>query len=279
MAKEITWIVDSSIAERIVYHRSIVDEIRNQGMRCVDITFKLGDPPPEIDVQGCTVLYGSHQFVKVINPAGRFQPGHLGVNDRTKATCYMSNLPYDWFLNRDARFITWAMFKEIGKHGFGIPLVGNGLFIRPDSGYKSFAGQVISEPTWDETIKTLDQLSSVMRETLIMVAPTQSIDGEFRFVIADGKVVAGSEYRWDGKLDIRRDWPPECEELAKQVAEHDWQVDIAYTCDVALTSNGPKVIELNGFSCAGMYACDIEKVVRGVSDAAWKEWSGDYIIA
>ena len=95
-------------------------------------------------------------------------------------------------------------------------------------------------------------------------------------MIADGKVIAGSEYRWDGKLDIRRDWPQECWDLADQVAKHPWQVDIAYTCDVALTNSGPKIVELNGFSCAGLYACDLNLVVKGVSDAALKDWNESY---
>jgi hypothetical protein len=274
MAKSITWIVDSSIAERLVYHRSIVDEIRSQGHKCIEVSYKVGEDLPVIESHGCTILYGSHQFVKAVNPTGRFQPGHLGVNDRTKMSSYMSNLPLDWFMNKDARFMTWAMFKNYGRAYFENQTEQKSLFIRPDSGFKTFAGQTIKFDEWDESVKTLDQLSSVMPETLILVAPISQIQGEFRFVIADKQVVAGSEYRWDGKLDIRRDWPEECFTLAEKVASQEWQVDIAYTCDVALTDEGPKIVELNGFSCAGLYACDISKVVEGVSRAAYREWAG-----
>lgn len=131
--------------------------------------------------------------------------------------------------------------------------------------------------TIDLDIDSLDKLSAVMDETMIMVAPAQNIQGEFRFVVANGRVIAGSEYRWDGKLDIRRDWTPECEELAQRVASHPWQIDIAYTCDVALLEDSVKLVELNGFSCAGLYACDLDKVVQGVSEAAIREFNGDDI--
>lgn len=185
----------------------------------------------------------------------------------------MSNLPIDWFMNRDGMFMTWAMFKQ-RRREFFYQWDTDKIFIRPDSGLKTFAGTPLKYGTLDFDIETLDKLSSVMDETLIMVAPSHNIRGEFRFVIADGKVVTGSEYRWDGKLDIRRDWTPECEDLARMVAEHPWQIDIAYTCDVALLEDSVKLVELNGFSCAGLYACDLDKVVRAVSDAAVKEFYG-----
>jgi hypothetical protein len=187
----------------------------------------------------------------------------------------MSNLPLEWFLNSGAVFMTWAMFKHRAVDIFEHHNT-NGLFIRPNSGFKTFAGQRVLRSELAEHINTLDQISSVMPDTMIMVNPCQDIKGEFRFVIADSKVVAGSEYRWDGKLDVRRDWPHECEELATQVAQHDWQVDTVYTCDVALLNDGKvKIVELNGFSCAGLYACDLDKVVEGVSAAALKEWNGE----
>jgi hypothetical protein len=186
----------------------------------------------------------------------------------------MSNLPLDWFLNRDGIFMTWAMFKEYrGKQQIADHWP-EGLFIRPNSGFKTFAGQRIMAKDFDDHIATLDQNSGVMADTLILVNRLTPIEGEFRFVIADKQVIAASEYRWDGKLDIRRDWPQSCWDMAQRVADHEWQVDIAYTCDVALTEEGPRVVELNGFSCAGLYACDLEKVVDGVSRAALREWAG-----
>lgn len=185
----------------------------------------------------------------------------------------MSNLPLDWFMNRDGVFMTWAMFKQ-RRREFFYSWDSDRIFIRPNSGFKTFAGTPIKYGELDDEINSLDQLSSVMDETMIMVAPAQKIQGEFRFVIADGKVIAGSEYRWDGKLDIRRDWTPECEELAQRVASHPWQIDIAYTCDVALLEDSVKLVELNGFSCAGLYACDLDKVVQGVSEAAIREFYG-----
>jgi hypothetical protein len=85
--------------------------------------------------------------------------------------------------------------------------------------------------------------------------------------------VTKSQYRWD-KLDIRIDTLPECDRLAEQVAEHKWQADRVYVCDIAQTDEGPKIIELNAFSSSGLYACDTRAIVKGVSEAAWKEYLG-----
>lgn len=272
----VTWILDENILDRLTYSsRSLSDVIESCGHRYVLVNVdECGNYPTSFpDVKGPHVLYGAHQFVKKINPDGRFQPGHLGVNQKTCASEYMSNLPLDWFLNRECQFMTWAMFKNRGRELFQ-ELNTRMLFVRPNSGFKTFAGQRIDLEDLDDHISTLDQISSVMDDTLILINRGTPIQGEFRFVVADKQVIAGSEYRWDGKLDIRRDWPQECWDLAQQVAQHEWQVDIAYTCDVALTEKGPRLVELNGFSCAGLYACDLEKVVQGVSKAAAREWAG-----
>lgn len=281
---KIVWLVNRNILRNSA--EKLPDEIRAQGMVCVDYDWRLTDPsPPQIpdwlDHTYCAITYGAIQFVRAINPTGQLQPGALGANDRVNVNSYMSNLPHDWFLNRRGVFVTWKMFKDVGAGWFArFAYTGKSfeaLFVRPMSGYKSFAGQLVKWDTFEEDVKTIDELTSVMDETLIMVAPPIPLHGEFRFVIADGKVVTGSEYRWDNVLDIRIDYPQECFDLAQQVAQHDWQVDVAYTCDIALTGEGPKLIELNGFASAGLYACDIKEVVDKVSLAAWREYSGENI--
>lgn len=274
---QVVWYLDKNILERLAYDRRGFDSIiesRGHIVKLVEIEDDGLFPCLEVEFDQPTVLFGSHEFVKQINHDGRFQPGHLGVNRRTHATQYMSYLPLDWFLNRDGIFMTWSMFKEYR----GIQQIADhwpeGLFIRPDSGFKTFAGQRVTAADFDDHVSTLDQISSVVDDTLILVNRLSNIEGEFRFVIADKQVIAGSEYRWDGKLDVRRDWPQSCWDLAQKVADHEWQVDIAYTCDVALVDGEPRVVELNGFSCAGLYACDLERVVDGVSRAAAREWAG-----
>ena len=278
---QVTWYLDDRILERLIYgQRKLPDVIRSNGYEVVVVQRNDNGSYPDVVArpEQCSVLFGSHEFVRALTPGGRFQPGGLGVNQNTQATAYMSNLPLEWFLNRFSDFMTWGMFKwRLANLPGSLPWndVTGKLFIRPNSGFKTFAGTVLDlNKDLALDVKTIDELTGVSPETLIMVNHAAPLDGEFRFVIADRKVVAGSEYRWDGKLDVRRDWPQSCWDLAQKVAEHEWQVDIAYTCDVALLDGEPRIVELNGFSCAGLYACDLDLVVQGVSGAALREWSG-----
>lgn len=118
--------------------------------------------------------------------------------------------------------------------------------------------------------------SIVDPDTICLVSPAQELLGEFRFIIAAGEVIDGSEYRWDNVLDIRHDWPADCWEMAEQMAKHSWQPDLVYTCDVASTNSGPKIIEVNSFACAGLYACDKRIVVDAVNNVALREFNGDF---
>jgi hypothetical protein len=86
------------------------------------------------------------------------------------------------------------------------------------------------------------------------------------------EVVTGSEYRWDNVLDVRTDYPQSCWDLANKVAKHSWCPDIAYTCDVCLVDDEPKIVELNSFSSAGLYACDLEKTIDRINKIALKEY-------
>lgn len=274
---DVKWIVDTSILENRV-NGNLVGILREKGYEVFQCAFFKNTPLPVLPdwEEECVVIYGSHQFNRAVQAARKYQPGSLGLVSRTEVNSYMSNLPLEWFLNAQGVMTTWSQFQKRKDFWFTI-FPGDRVFVRPNSGFKIFTGTTISREEWDYDITGLDKCSGVMTETPMMVAPAQNIQGEFRFVIADRKVVAGSEYRWDNVLDIRRDWPDECWELAQQVAQHEWQVDIGYTCDVALTPEGAKVVELNSFSCAGLYACDLELVVDGISLAAWREFVGDNI--
>ena len=270
----VKWLVDTSILEgRLNGH--LVQEIRRQGHECFEVSYLKGTTLPEIPYGNdeCVVMYGSHQFCRAVG-ARRFIPGALGLTDRTNTTAYLSNLPPEWMLNSDGIHTTWKLFKHNPARFYEI-FSSDRIFLRPNSGCKTFTGLSIPIEDALHEINCMDQLTSVMDETLVMVAGPKELTGEFRFVVAEGKVLTGSEYRWDNKLDIRIDYPPECFDLAQKVAEHQWQADTAYTCDVALTPNGPKVVELNSFCCAGLYACDLEKVVEGISLVAEREWRGE----
>lgn len=220
------------------------------------------------DASQPVMTWGSHQFVQAVERARRdWTPG---AYHRTKELAFSTFAAHlgDLLLNDDFVLLPYAEAKRRPWRG--------AIFLRPDAVTKAFAGFVIPEADRAREFAALDQTAHLDPETLVVVATTKPLRAEFRFVVVGGEVVTGSEYRWDGKLDIRIDVHPDCEALAWEVARRPWQPDVGYTCDVALMEDGSaRVVELNTLSCSGLYACDTRKIVAAVAQAAWAEFRGD----
>jgi hypothetical protein len=139
------------------------------------------------------------------------------------------------------------------------------VFVRPDRVTKSFTGFPVKAGSFEYEMSCLDRLSGVGAEELIVVASAKPIDLECRYVIADGQVVAKSTYGWAEGFTPSTATDKRCDDIAREVAGRDWQPDTVYTCDVALSGERARVVELNSFSCSGLYACDTVAVAEAVS--------------
>ena len=231
------------------------------------------------------ILYGSIQFLNQIERVGLFKyiglPGAYFKKEALKYSNYSWRYPGLMLNDR------WIMlpYGEIKRrldediHDGLIPphFPNHKFFIRPDVVTKSFAGRVINFDSEEENHKTLSKYETVSDEELCVISDEVDIIGEYRHIICDREIVGQSQYRRDGKLDIRTDVDVDCQNLAKYVAQQEYQPDIVYTLDTALTVDGPRIVEFNAFSCSGLYACDTENIVKRVSEAAWKEFNGDDI--
>lgn len=275
----VNWVVDRYMFERREAVGDLEGAIRRSGANIHVASYvPLADEQdygPSSWIQQPTVLYGTIGYVRKCKRP--YIPGALGLSELIHCNHYYSHIPNHWMLNEDFIILPWSKIVSDPWHALRA-ISSTKMFVRPISGHKTFTGRVFDGVNDDLhlEISSNQQLSGVMPETLCLCAPAREIQSEFRFVIADNQVVTGSEYRWDGVLDIRRDWPPECEILAQKVAELPWQPDRVYTCDVALVKNNysvvPRVVELNGFSSAGLYASDLDKVVEAVNRVANSEW-------
>lgn len=230
------------------------------------------EPDPKIPFGkgACVITHGTVQFCSQIDKhyGAKWCPGTY-FNRNVKSFSLFASHYGDLMLNSDFHVIPYAEFVRRRLKP------GQRVFIKPDSGMKEFTGKVISHGDFDDEINSMDQIERVDGESLCVIAEAKRIDAEFRYVIADGKVVTGSEYRWDNVLDVRRDTLPVCDALARHVAEMEWQPDRVYVCDVALTNGEAKIVELNAFSSSGLYACDTYAIVKAVSATALSECRGE----
>jgi len=177
-------------------------------------------------------------------------------------------------LNNDFVILPFAEFKRRGLTPWR-----DSVFIRPDRVTKLFTGFTINTNEFASELNILEQTSHVMPDDMIVAASAKPILGEFRFIISEREVVTGSAYSWDNTLDVRIDVHPAALEVAQEVGRREWQADRVYTCDVALTEirgkQEARLLELNAFSCSGLYACDTNLIAEAVSQAAWNEFIGN----
>lgn len=213
------------------------------------------------------VAYGSFPFVKRVlasREQGVLRPGSFARIENlaySVFSAYMGNL----LLNSD---FTILPFGELARRGSN----GRNVFIRPNKVTKSFTGFKVTPEEFDREVRLLSTLSRVSPEELVVVASAKEIELECRYVICDGRVVAGSTYGWEDCHVPTAKTDPRCDRVAEQVAALEWQADTAYTCDVAVSCGVARVVELNSFSCAGLYACDTVAVAKAVTSCAVEEY-------
>lgn len=276
----VLWIIDQHLLDRALPtgRPNLADALREAGNEahvCGKDELHMGKFDIDAWIDRPVISYGSLQFVNKVTSLhkGKWQPGSF---IRKENLSYSGYSPYlgDLMLNDDFILLPYAEFKRRGLKNWG-----GRAFIRPNSVTKSFTGFVITEEDLDHETNSLERLCHVMPEDLIAVSSAKPILGEFRFVIADGEVVTGSAYSWDNRQDVRSDVTPESEALAKAVASREWQADRVYTCDVGITDLGgvptARLLELNAFSCSGLYACDTVKIAEKVSEATYREFQMD----
>jgi len=167
-------------------------------------------------------------------------------------------LPYG-----DLRRRQGFLFKQFGSGEY------NCIFVRPDSGAKTFTGLVMAKNTIEKDIEFIERFSDIPPETLIIVAPAQSVGMEYRFVVSGKRVITGSLYKRGNNCitDLINEDHEAFKYAQKIVNAVDFSPDPMWVIDV-VTDNcgGWAVLEVGCFASAGLYASDISKIVNTVKE-------------
>jgi hypothetical protein len=147
------------------------------------------------------------------------------------------------------------------------------IFIRPDDNAKSFHGEVVAEPQFEHWFEVAN-FYDPGPQCLTLVSRPSTIISEFRFIIADRKVLTGSQYKRDHKLEIAPDFADEAAALAEEIAKScEFNPHPIYVMDIAYTGEaGYRLMEIGSVNCAGLYACDLKKIIEKASEIAEREW-------
>lgn len=267
--KHIKWAISTEAFEKPGYPK-LTDALKRSGTEFFNAKFDRGlrfyeDIP--YNIYDPVVLYGPIQFVRKNMMA--YTPGAFGFKSNMRTSYYMSLYDPDLFFNSRAIYLPFGLISK-NKDVFKL-LYSDEIFIRPDSGFKSFTGFTTTLDDLDYELSTRKQTHNPDNMEMCLISSAKEILGEFRFVIADGEVITGSQYRWDNKLDIRIDIDHSCWKFAEQIAKLDNQLDSVYTVDIFLTGDGPTIGEFNSFASAGLYNCDMDKIVEAVNMVSLRE--------
>lgn len=179
----------------------------------------------------------------------------------------------EWLLQREYAFMPLSEIKRQKDRLYCDLRLSSQhkLFIRPDANDKCFTGDVVSEEFFDIWYK-LAKTYGPPDHTLCVVAKPVKLTGEWRLVVADGKVVAGSQYDNGGGVMMEAGFPDDAAALAELAAEK-WTPHPIFVCDIARNEYGEYFIcEIGSVNVAGFYNCEVNPIVKAMAEIAEREF-------
>lgn len=231
----------------------------------------------------CVIAYGSIEFIDALRKAP-FIPCCWNNYENLKCSTYYSYYG-KYLLNEHYAFLPWGeikgrkrdyVFNTFQSVDSILSDTENEIFIRPDSGKKEFCGCIAKYSTMMHDVSKMSY-GTLEDHWLCVVSDVKKITEEYRFVIADGKVIGGCTYKVDGEHDERVGYPESAFMLAERIAVDKWQPCKVYSIDICASPDFKGhveyyLLEINGFNTAGMYLCDWNKMVPVLNGIALNEW-------
>ena len=266
------WLIEDY--EHDISLQPLIDEIKNQNMEVKVVKYEPFESGQYdfFNNDDCVVFYGTLNLGRQLQREKSWIPG---IYCNFKNLCCHTYFSYwsKYLLNQD--YIMLPMKEILTKREYVFNNFGKRevIFIRPDSGAKPITGQTLKYEELDKEFKLFgDYAGNDLDQIITIISTPKNISTEWRFIVVDKKVVAGSQYKKNGKLDINSFFNVEAFELANKIAQEDWQPDKAYTLDICEWCGGYYLLEANSFSCSGLYDADMKPIVEEISRIALKEW-------
>lgn len=248
--------LDSLIGDAVLH--GIPYEIVKFGKSYEDYIFQLKNEQ--------VVFLGSIQFAKLIQHYN-LENWYVFANfDKLNCLYYYPRLA-DFILNYQYAMFPFGDLERRKVELLNMFYRGAGsedkFFLRPAEAGKVFGGMVVTKDTWQNT-KQLRALP----ETLVLAARVHDIVKEWRFIICNGKVVTGSQYKENGNIVRIKAVPEQVWHYAQGVLNNvKYRPDALWTLDVCqLVTGALFVLEVGSFSCAGLYAADSTKVIEAIKE-------------
>lgn len=264
----VTWVVENIAKEQSF--RELAEAVEKAGYPLVKLN---GDYRPglvqHLDGQ-CVIFNGSINMTKLVKET--IPNAYPFAYSNWKKFLCQSYYPHfvDYLFNDNVIWTTleqfykkkWLYYGCLGKEGM--------VFIRPDSGEKTFQAQLLDIQNIESFYTNHKDLANEM----VVIASPKNINGEWRVVVSKTEVIALSCYRYHGLITKVPSAPKEVVEFAEKLLTIDYHPDPVYCLDICLDSDDqPWLMELTSFSSAGLYACNKDQIVKRVSEIVLNDFT------
>jgi len=272
MSKVPTWIVEPDVFPTDT--QPLLDALKQRSIPYCELRnrYDMSTMEQQIDFGDCAIFYGSLPVAKLLHRQATWIPGVIYDYPKYECRKYYAHFS-KYLLNDNYAFMPFGDMCRRRDWLYKVFGADRAIFVRPDRGDKPFTGQLVYAENFAKDSERLGFGFSAAVDELIVVAEPRNIAFEWRFVVVEGKVVAGSQYKKDERSSISGDYPQTAFDFATHMASL-YNPDIAWVVDVCKTkaTDEYRLLEIGCFSCAGLYECDRLAVVDAVSAAAVREW-------
>jgi hypothetical protein len=217
--------------------------------------------------QDCVIFSGTFPLMRHIQLHYAWRPGGWCTAEHFDCRNYyphfghrLLNHEYTVLSVEDAIRRVEETFTQLSKEGR--------VFVRPCGVQKTFTGRCVDQ---EEFVHALE--SARYANVPVLVAAPQKITREWRVVVSRGRFVAASQYKLDGAHREAPGCPRGVRAYVERLlADVPYQPDPIYLMDIGESPNNLSLIELNSFSCSGLYECDAAEVVQEVKGLAIEAW-------
>lgn len=209
------------------------------------------------------VFHGSLGNAAWVQTELGWTPGSFCPVDAFRCTSWYADVE-PWLLNPNRVVLPARELVERAADVAAELGAEDALFVRPDSPLKPFSGRVV--PIAGLSLETLDHGFYFTDEMLpVIAAPVCSIEEEWRFVVLRKRVITGSGYDAGTRTAVSQPIESEAGTAAIEIAaSFDAPADV-YVMDLCRSAGEIRLVELNPFGGADLYACDAGTIVRAIS--------------
>jgi len=258
---QITWVLEGDV---FAQGDCLREAALQAGQRVVDWSDNWWEDSAWPKIAGPVIFHGSLGNADRIARELPWKPGAYCDTENFRCSAWYHGAA-EWILHEQWAIVAASQFVRdadaiVGKLG------PDQVFVRPDSPLKPFAGRVL--PREKISLAALDHgFYYDDPDLLVVVAPVREVSKEWRFVIVNNQVVAGSGYAAEGRKHKPDDSRGTPWRFAAEVAASTRAPEAVYVLDVCESDRGLRLLELNPFSGADLYACDGDAIVQAVARA------------